>query len=238
MKSYKFFVFMLCLNLSACASIYPEQKVVASDPDNAGISRLAKSDINEVVELHQRAVIQDLKLLMFKLYKRNPAGRHDKGKRNIKASVALFFSRPHDQYFSHWRQMDATDIIRVALDETYQGSDRVLPYIFGLRKMMMASYDNHTEFFYFTSIDGQKLYNSARNIEIAAWMLAENRDIKGNLLLLSDSLTSEQRNLSYQRLFGEMIATQDNLAEIIARKNGRLIKTVVVRAASMMFLPI
>ena len=64
------------------------------------------------------------------------------------------------------------------------------------------------------------------------------RDIHGKLLLLSDSLADEYRNLSYQRIFGKMIATQDNLAEIIARKNGRLIKTVVVRAASMMFLPI
>ena len=134
--------------------------------------------------------------------------------------------------------MGATDIIRIALDETYQGKDRVLPVIFGLRKMLMASYDNHTEFFYFTSIDEQKLYNSARNIEVAAWMLAEKRDINGELLLLSDSFAGEHRNLSYQRLFGEMIATQENLAEIIARKNGRLIKTVVVKAASMMFLPI
>ncbi|PHS26367.1 MAG: hypothetical protein COA83_03155 [Methylophaga sp.] len=236
MKLYKLVIFILCLNLTACTGT--GQKVVASDPDNAGISRLAKSDIHEVIELHQRAVMQDLKSLMFKLYKRNPAGRHDKNKRDIKTSVDLFFSHHHHHYFPHWQHLDATDIIRIALDETYQGSDRVLPFIFGMRKMMMASYDNHTEFFYFTSIDQQKLYNSARNIEIAAWMLAEKRDINGKLLLLSDSLTDEYRNLSYQRIFGEMIATQDNLAEIIARKNGRLIKTVMVRAASMMFLPI
>ena len=235
---YKLVAAILFLNLAACTSMQSKQKVVAADPDKAGISRLAKSDINEVVELHQRAVMHDLKSLMFKLYKRNPAERHDKNKRDISASVELFFSRPHDQHFAHGKQMDATDIIRVALDETYQGKDRVLPVIFGLRKMLMASYDNHTEFFYFTSIDEQKLYNSARNIEIAAWMLAEKRDIHGELLLLSDSLAGEYRNLSYQRLFGEMIATQENLAEIIARKNGRLIKTVVVKAASMMFLPI
>ena len=48
----------------------------------------------------------------------------------------------------------------------------------------------------------------------------------------------KHRNLSYQRLIGRMIATQDNLAEIIAHKSGRLIKTVVVKAASMVFLPI
>ena len=60
----------------------------------------------------------------------------------------------------------------------------------------------------------------------------------GKLFLLSDSLENERRNLSYQRLFGQMIATQDNLADIVAHKTGRLIKTVVVKAASLMFLPI
>lgn len=73
-------------------------------------------------------------------------------------------------------------------------------------------------------------------LQRGAWILAENHDIKGDLLL-SDNLADGERNLSYQRLFGKMIATQDNLAEIIAHKKGRLIKTVVVKAASLMFLP-
>lgn len=156
----------------------------------------------------------------------------------LKPALIWFFSQAHDSGYPQWQQMKPTDIVRSSLDETYQGKDRVLPFIIGLRKMLMASYDNHTEFYYLTSIDGQKLYNSARNIEISAWMLAEKRDINGQLLLLSDSLENEQRNLSYQRLIGRMIATQDNLSEIIAHKSGRLIKTVVLKAASMIFLPI
>ncbi|MDH5358118.1 MAG: hypothetical protein OEW63_05775 [Gammaproteobacteria bacterium] len=235
MRRFNLILCLLCFSLlGGCA----QQKVVASDPDGAGLSRLAKSDINEVVELHQRAVMHDLKELMLKLYRRNPDGRHDKAQRTIEASVNRVFSRAHDQDYPQWQALKPTDIIRVALDETYQGSDRVLPFIVGLRKMLMTAYDNHTEFYYLTSLSEQKLYNSARNIEIAAWMLAENRDINGRLLILSDSLEHEQRNLSYQRLIGRMIATQDNLAAIISRKSGRLIKSVVVKAASMMFLPI
>lgn len=228
------FALLLCLILFGCTQAKP----VTSDPVNTGISRVGKSDIDEVIELHQHAVIRDLKQLMLKLYHRNPRGRHDKDYRSIEESVNLVFSRPHDQDFPHWQTTKPTDVIRIALDETYQGNDRVLPFIWGLRKMIMASYDNHTEFFYLTSIDQQKLYNSARNIEIAAWLLAESHNVNNKLLILSDSLVSEQRNLSYQRLIGRMIATQDNLAEIIAHKEGRIIKTVVVRAASMMFLPI
>ena len=239
MRLYKrFFIICCVLVLSACTTAANKNKVVASNPDEAGISRLAKSDINEVVEYHQRAVMRDLQQLMLKLYKRNPQGRHDEHKRTIEESVALFFSRPHNQGYPHWSAMNSNDIVRISLDESYQGEDRVLPFIFGLRKMLMASYDDHIEFYYLTSIEGQKLYNSARNVEIAAWMLAEKRDLSGELLLLSDSLESEKRNLSYQRLIGRMIATQDNLAEIMSYKSGRLIKTVVVKAASMVFLPI
>lgn len=235
MKLFKLLIFIIGMSMATgCA----QQKVVASDPNDALISRLAKSDIHEVIELHQRAVMKDLKALMIKLYYRNPYGRHDKDKRSIEDSVALVFAKPADQGFPQWSNIKPTDIVRIALDETYQGSDRILPFIVGLRKMLMASYDNHSSFYYMTSIDQQKLYNSARNIEIAAWMLAEKTDRNGNLLILSDSVEKEIRNLSYQRLFGRMIATQDNLAVIMSHKTGQLIKTVVLKAASLVFLPI
>ena len=216
----------------------PNQNAVVANPESSGVSRWGKSDMDEVIEFHQRAAMENLKALMVKLYHRNPTGRHDAKIRTIEESVNLTFSHSHDDYYPHWQSIKATDIVRIALDESYQGSDRILPFIVGLRKMIMASYDNHTEFFYLTSIDAQKLYNSARNIEIAAWMLAEKRDVVGRLLLLSDSLEQEDRNLSFQRLIGQIIATQDNLATIMAHKSGRLIKNVVITAASMVFLPI
>ncbi len=237
MKLFNFIIIALCLTLSACINMLPEQQVVVDNPEKASLARWGKSDMDEVIEFHQRAAMKNLKALMVKLYHRNPEGRHDAKYRTIEASVNLTFSRPN-KYYPHWESFKATDIVRIALDESYQGNDRVLPFIVGLRKMIMASYENKTAFFYLTTIDGQKLYNSARNIEIAAWMLAENRDIHGRLLLLSDSYEGEYRNLSYQRLIGQLIATQDNLATITAHKSGRLIKNFVVTAASMVFLPI
>lgn len=232
MRLFNILLVSLCFNLGGCSN------VVEDDPNNPGVARLAKSHVDEILELSQLIVMDDLKLLMLKLYRRNPTQRHDKDKRTIEDSVNLFFSHSYGYGYSQWQVMDPTDVIRISLDETYQGGDRVLPFIFGLRKMLMASYDYHTDFYYLTSIDAQKLYNSARNIEIAAWMLGNKRDLQGDLLLLSDSLENEQRNLSYQRLIGGMIATQDIIAEIVSRKTGRAIKTVVVRAATMVFLPI
>lgn len=237
MKQYRFLIFLIAITLSACSHAPAENKLVAADPDAGGIERLAKGDIDEVIELHQRIVIRDLKKLMLKLYRRNPVMRQDKASRSIEKSVELVFSMPINAVYPDWRHKKGTDIIRLAFDNRYQG-DRIFALIVGLRKMLMSSYDNHTEFYFLTSIDEQKLYNSARNIEIAAWLLSDKRDKNGKLLILSDSMQGKKLNLSFQRLIGRMVATQDNLAEIIAHKEGRIIKSVVVRTATLAFLPI
>ncbi|HAO24125.1 MULTISPECIES: hypothetical protein [unclassified Methylophaga] len=208
-----------------------------STAGSPNISSFAKSNIDDVIELHQQRLMQDLKTLTIKLYQRNPNQRHDRHLRTLEDSVARLFIYPANVGFDKWDGFEPTEIIRLALTEDYDG-DRVLAFTVGMRRMLMASYNNQSEFYYLSSVDQQKLYNSARNIEIAAWMLAEKRDENGKRLLLSDSLQEESRNLSFQRIIGGMIATQDNLAAIIAQKNGRLVKTVVVQAASMMFLPI
>lgn len=235
MRKFSFIVLLqlLVLSLSGCAT------GGSSDGSSDGLSQLAKSDIDQVTEVHQRAVMHDLKLLMLKLYKRNPRQRYDRNQRTIAESVKLTFSRPLNYHYPQWqgKVSKPSDIIRLAFDESYHG-DRVLAFVVGLRLMLMASYDNHSEFFYLTSIDQQKLYNSARNIEIAAWLLAEKRDQHGHLFLLSDSMQGKTHNLSFQRLIGEMIATQDNLAVVISEKSGRILKTFVVQAATMAFLPI
>ncbi|MDX1573251.1 MAG: hypothetical protein R3341_04440 [Methylophaga sp.] len=222
----RFSLLLLCLSLMACKQLPPPQ-----------IAQFGKSTVDEVIELHQQRVMQDLKTLTLKLYRRNPNERHDRGKRSLEESVARLFNYPAHVGFAKWKNTKPTDILRDALSTDYQG-DRVLAFTVGMRRMLMASYNNQTEFYYLTEIDAQKLYNSARNIEIAAWLLATKRDTNGERILLSDSSKGLERNLSFQRLIGGMIATQDNLSQIIAEKEGRLVKNIVVQAASMAFLPI
>ncbi|WP_292362765.1 hypothetical protein, partial [Methylophaga sp. UBA1464] len=185
-----------------------------STAGSPNISSFAKSNIDDVIELHQQRLMQDLKTLTIKLYQRNPNQRHDRHLRTLEDSVARLFIYPANVGFDKWDGFEPTEIIRLALTEDYDG-DRVLAFTVGMRRMLMASYNNQSEFYYLSSVDQQKLYNSARNIEIAAWMLAEKRDENGKRLLLSDSLQEESRNLSFQRIIGGMIATQDNLAAII-----------------------
>ena len=57
-------------------------------------------------------------------------------------------------------------------------------------------------------------------------------------MLLTNSLPGEPRNLSYERLFGKLIARQDLVARIVADKGQRALRTVVHSLASAVFLPL
>ena len=104
--------------------------------------------------------------------------------------------------------------------------------------MIFLSYNAKTEFYLTDSLDAQKLYNSARNIEIAAWKLSNARDARGEPLILSNEASGEVLNLSFEREFGKMIAYQDIMAEVAAQRTNRTIRRVVQTVAAMAFLPI
>ena len=88
------------------------------------------------------------------------------------------------------------------------------------------------------SDDGLQHYRLIRNIEIAIWRLSHYRDDKGELFLLTNGLNTQVINLSFERLFGKLVATQDTIAAIIAESSRRRIKNVIQRLATAVFLPI
>ena len=132
--------------------------------------------------------------------------------------------------------MQTPDAMLLAFDAHYQG-DRVFALGVGLRGMLYKAYGEKSELFLLDSLDPQKLYNSARNIEIIAWRLAHKRGAKGRLLLLTNS-TNGTINLSFERLFGKMIANQDMISEIIAAGANRTINKIVHSIAQAVFLPV
>jgi hypothetical protein len=102
----------------------------------------------------------------------------------------------------------------------------------------MASYDYKTKLFMTDSLSAQKLYNSARNIEIATWKLSNAKRLSGEKLLVSNTMEGEIANLSFEREFGKLIAQQDFLALIIEDKTNRSISRVFQNVATFVFLPI
>ena len=104
--------------------------------------------------------------------------------------------------------------------------------------MLDLSFNGKNDFYMLDSLDAQKIYNSARNIEIASWLLRSRKHPSGEPMILSYNHKAGTPNRSYERLFGKMIGQQDTLAVIVARKTHRTIKNVVQSAAKFVFLPV
>jgi hypothetical protein len=200
-------------------------------------SDLAKSDIDVAAEVHLRECLASARLLMEKLYRRNPREWRKGSAANIDDAVARAFD-PHARFrFAELGNLHGADAVLLALDPDYTG-DRVFAFGVGISSMIFLAYNGKTELYLTDVLDPQKLYNSARNIELAAWKLANARDARGEPLLVSNEMRAGDSNLSFEREFGKMIAYQDAMAQIAGQRTNRTIRRVVQILATSMFLPI
>lgn len=233
------FLSFLAVLLSACAAA-PSRPVGKSQPPASSglrITSFAKSDIDSVAEIHQQESLAHLRILMEKLYRRNPREWKKAGQPSMESAIIRAFDGGQEWRFPELQGKRGADCFYLAFQENYQG-DRVLAFIAGLTTMVMASYNDKSEFYLLDDLDPQKLYNSARNVEIAVWKLSQTRDSRGELFLLSNEQEGASRNLSFEREFGKLIAQQDTIARIVAEKTNRTIVRVVQSVATAVFLPI
>ena len=218
---------LLCVILLAgCANSHCDVKERSFE-----MSSLAKTDIDLVTETHQRVVFAALRELAVKLYKRNPREWKKEGHKSLEEAVEEISGNP----FPSVNGRTSIDCIRLAFDVDFQG-DRVKAFVAGLETMVLSSYDNRKSFYIYNLLDAQKLYNSARNIELASWLLRTKRDSDDRLYLLSSGEGGEV-NISFERLFGKIINAQDMMAQIIADRTHRQIKNVIQGLATV-FIPI
>lgn len=201
--------------------------------------QIGKADIDRVADLHRREIFASVRVLAEKLYRRNPREWKKRGHASVEAALdSLLDPR------TGWRPVDAngrrgTDAILLALSAEFAG-DRVAVFIGGIGGMLNSAFEEKTEFYLPDELDPQKIHNSARNLEIAAWKLANARDAGGGLLLLSNELAQagQPANLSFEREFGKMIGNLDLLSTLIADKGHRTIARVAQGLATAVFLPV
>lgn len=198
---------------------------------------LAKSDISFVADSHRQTMEEQLREMTIKLYKRNPKQLKRGPANSLEERLDEIFGTPGELVYRELYERKGIDAMAMALEPNYPG-DRIFALMAGMTDMIRASYNYKDSFYLLDQLDEQKLYDSARNIEIALWRMHNKRDQQGQLLILTDSEGNEVRNLSYERLFGKMIATQDNMANIVSQKTHRAITKVVQNVATMAFLPI
>jgi len=198
-------------------------------------SQLGKSDVDRMVDVHRAQLDASLRLLAEKLYKRNPREWKKAGQPDLASAVGRIFAAGNYR-LSELGDRRGTDAIVLGLREDYAG-DRVAAFVAGVGSMLHLAFNEKRDFYLYDSIDPQNLYNAARNLEIAAWKLANSRDANGQLLLLTNELYPVA-NLSFEREFGKMIGNLDLLSAIVADRTNRSVVRVVQNLATAVFLPI
>ncbi|QID19827.1 hypothetical protein G3580_11995 [Nitrogeniibacter mangrovi] len=189
-----------------------------------------------MAEIHHRAIFASLRRLALKLYLRNPAEWRKGGKASAEAAVSDLFDRDHRWRLETLNYRRGAEAVQIALNPDYPG-DRVQAFMVGLAGMVQQAIGDRSAFLLLDDLDPQRLYNAARNFEVAAWKLAHARDAQGRLLLLSNAMEPVP-NLSFEREFGRMIGLLDVMADMLEQRDGRTITRVIQNAATAVFLPL
>ena len=226
--------------LGACAAPAPAHKGEVQGAE-ASTREWGQSDITRVATIAMRENLQALYRLADKLYRRNPTEWRKGGAPGRDEAVARL--RTAIEQRSGWaplQQRRDIDALALALAPEY-ADDRVAAFIHAVADMLIAAHGGKTEFFLIDGLDAQHLYNAARNLETAVWMLAQRRNARGGPLLLADEINAQERNLSYEREFGKIIARLDLLAQVTTEKYRRAVIGYVQGLAGgtfLQFLPV
>lgn len=188
---------------------------VKKDVDGMDFSsgQMLQNDANRAANLAMRDNLESLSLLLDKLYKRNP--REWKKTADSRAAA-------HQQVMDAIRQQlplpgldgkTSVAALPLAFDAGFAG-DRAGALIYGLGSMLYELYGGTDTQHLLSGLNSQMTANAAWNIEVAAWLLASRTDEQGQPLLLSNEISANGRNLSFEREFGRMIGRLELLAQM------------------------
>jgi len=231
---------LLALLLAGCASTAPTPRGEAQSAAMTS-SELAQSDVNRMATLGMRDNLESLLRLGDKLYRRNPAEWRKTGLASREAALTQLRSAVESR--SPWPELQGKrDIaaLSLSLAGDFKG-DRVAAFIYASADMLVTAHGGKTSFYLTDALDAQYIYNAARNIEIAVWLLSSRRNAAGQPLLLADEISERERNLSFEREFGKVIGRLDLLAVVLTEKYRRAVITYVqnlLGGTFLQFLPV
>ena len=237
MKKNKFYCIFFCLLFSIYFLIQNSYAKEIVEPDRQSGNQLGKTDFDRMADHEIRENIQSLRMLMIKLYKRNPSELKKSTSDDAEKMVNWVFNGNHNWNFEAINNVQGTDAIYLAFNEEYKG-DRVLPFIVGIYTMLIKAHGGKKEFYLFDSVDPQLLYNASRNIETAVWKLSNAKNSTGKPFLLANELTEKENNLSFEREFGKIIGRTDFLAFTLSEKMERSITRIIQNVATGLLIPI
>ncbi|MBK4989373.1 hypothetical protein IAE36_002252 [Pseudomonas sp. S36] len=221
-----------------CACSHQQGRDIVNQFSDGKPSELFQTSVDRLATLAMRDNLQSLYLLMNKLYLRNPSqwklsGYLDAATAERQIRIAIEQRQPLPQ-LGNRRDLAA---LSYALSPEFRG-DRVGAFIYAIGSMLITAHGGRTEFYITDTIDPLFVNNAARNIEKATWMLSQRQDANGVLLLFSNELSEEGRNLSFAVEFGKVVARLDLLAELLDERYRRIGLNYAQSLLLMNFLPV
>lgn len=195
--------------------------------------RLAQSDTQLIIERVRHQLDEDLDTLIGKLYARNPIFLNRSGftlpERRRMLRDARFYAELNDAR--------STEAVRLAFNDDF-GGDRVFAFVYGLASMIDESYGRKREFYLLDGPSGQFIFNSARNIDTATFLLRTQTRSNGTPYLHADGYQGDILNASFSQLLGRLSAKQDVVADMLGDGNQRQVNAVARGVFTTVFLPI
>ena len=201
---------------------------------------LIQSEGNRLAQGVMVANHGSLMLLADKLYRRNPAEwRKTAGTREA-ALAHLDNVILSNQPWAPLAGRRDVAALSLALSPEFNG-DRVAAFLIACNDTIVTAHGGKREFYYLDGVDPQHIYNAARNMETALWILNTRKDARGQPLLLANELAQDNRNLSFEREFGKVIGRLDLLAAYATERYRRAAISYAqswVAAPLLAFLPV
>lgn len=211
---------LIVMVLAGCSSAPTNRGEVEGEKFKS--SELVQSDSNRMATLAMKENLESLFVLMDKLYRRNPAQWR---KTADSREAAIAYVRIAVLERQPWHELqDRRDVaaLSLALQPEFAG-DRVAAFIYAAADMIIAAHGGRTSFTLIDGLDPQNVFNAARNLESANWILNSRKSADGKPLLLSNQIADEQRNLSFEREVGKIIGRLDLIASYTTERYRRAV---------------
>ena len=200
------------------------------------LKNLAKSDSDLVADEFIDETRELVRELAVKLYKRNPRELAKAPGATVESRLQLLLNTPGELRFDELGGRMETDALDAVFNPHWDG-DRVFALIVGLGGMLRHAYGYDDELFLFDSLNPDVLLASAQNVEVLLWKLKNKRQDNGEPFLITSEYRGVTDNLSFERLFGKIIALQEMMARVAGDAGHRRL-TRVVHTATAAFVPL
>ncbi|MFL3654828.1 MAG: hypothetical protein ACJ04P_07105 [Halioglobus sp.] len=200
------------------------------------LKNLAKSDIDLVTDQFIAKTREDVSELVVMLYSRNPEQLAKNPGMTIEGRLAQLKVHRYRLQFLELDYNQGTDAMNLAFNPSFMG-DRVFALAVGLGSMLRQAYGYQPEMFFPDQLDAKVLMASAQNVEMLVWKLKNTRKPNGEHYIVSYEKWGVVDNLSFERLFGEIIVLQEMMAGIVSDSDNRTV-TSAVYAVSKVFIPL